>query len=192
MLICVKTSPSVEVESNDKTLLIKSKTTEIDAFLLCGEVAFTNILPPHRKKAAFQECFQVQIGNNSMFGKYSGDMRKTDSVCAKEALSLNHIERGRDTLKEERASKSSEDIYNPMCSTPVWSLGDTVIKNAFISEEDDIAPIGKKHFLLETEDQDLDFIPSVFSYLETSENYSFSLDDGEGLTDLFDCNFSCP
>lgn len=48
-----------------------------------------------------------------------------------------------------------------------------------------------KHFLLQTEDQDLDLLP--FSLLETTvENYSFSLDDGEGLTDLFDCGFSCP
>lgn len=65
-----------------------------------------------------------------------------------------------------------------------------VIKNAFITEEDDIAPMGK-NFLLQTEDQDQDDQYDLQLYNDLAppvDNYSFSLDDGEGLTDLFDCS----
>ncbi|GFY65890.1 transcription factor E2F1 [Trichonephila inaurata madagascariensis] len=174
MLIGLKTSPSVEVvESSESTLYVRSKTSEMEAYLLFEDL-FTNILQP---KAAIKEdslSYEIKIANCSL-DYDERDEKKLDSteetVCSKEMDSV---------------SKSSDDVYSPMCSGAVWSEGDTLIKNAFITEEEDIAPMGK-HFLLQTEDQDLDF-----SFLEASENYAFSLDDGEGLTDLFDCNFSCP
>ncbi|CAL1267886.1 unnamed protein product [Larinioides sclopetarius] len=98
------------------------------------------------------------------------------------------IEKPRD--EHDISIRNPMEVYNPMCPGSVWSHGDTVIKNAFITEEDDIAPMGK-NFLMQTEDQDLDL--PLFPLLETPmDNYSFSLDDGEGITDLFDCGFSCP
>lgn len=48
-----------------------------------------------------------------------------------------------------------------------------------------------KNFLLQTEDQDLDSL-DFHEFEPHVDSYSFSLDDAEGLTDLFDCHFSCP
>ncbi|GFR05543.1 transcription factor E2F1 [Trichonephila clavata] len=179
MLIGLKTSPSVEVvESTEKTLFVRSSTTELEAYLLFEDFPFTNILHP---KAALKEqslSYEIKIANCTLDGE-GGKLDPTEreeTACANAHTHEKPI---------DNVSKST-DVYSPMCSGAFWSQGDTLIKNAFITEEDDIAPIGK-HFLLQTEDQDLDF-----SFLEASENYSFSLDDGEGLTDLFDCNFSCP
>lgn len=62
------------------------------------------------------------------------------------------------------------------------------MRDAFIADEDDIAPLSR-NFLLQTEDQDLEL---PFPNLELEDNYSFSLDAGEGLSDLFDCHFPCP
>lgn len=175
MLIGVKTSPSVEVvESTEKTLMIKSKNTEIEAFVLLEDVPFTtNVLHPDATLKQSSLSYEVKIENNVL--EHTDEREELDST--------------KETLCSKQINTLSKHSYNPVCSGGVWSQGDTVIKNAFISEEDDIAPLGK-HFLLQTEDQDLDL--PMFSFLETSENYSFSLDDGEGLTDLFDCNFSYP
>lgn len=62
------------------------------------------------------------------------------------------------------------------------------MKSAFITDDDDIAPLSR-NFLLQTEDQDLEL---PFPNLEFEDNYSFCLDDGEGLSDLYDCDFPCP
>ncbi|GBM56374.1 Transcription factor E2F1 [Araneus ventricosus] len=171
-LIGVNTTPSAEiVESGEKTLLIKSKCTEVEAYLLCNDVSLANLVHP---KALFKEnSYQVKIENNSLDGN--------ESDSSNDKLYLN---------EHDISIRNPMEVYNPMCSGAVWSRGDTVIKNAFITEEDDIAPMGR-NFLMQTEDQDLDL--PLFSLLETPmDNYSFSLDDGEGITDLFDCGFSCP
>ncbi|GIY53896.1 hypothetical protein CDAR_87102 [Caerostris darwini] len=173
-LIGINTSPLVQItESNEKTFVLTSKNTEIEAYLLLEDFSFTNILHPN---AVLQKnSYQVKLENKVL------EETKVKLELPDENSCLN---------ENDIPEMSSEDLYNQMCSGAVWNEGDTVIKNAFIAEEDDIAPIGK-HFLLQTEDQDLDL--PLFSFLEsTMENYSFSLDDGEGLTDLFDCNFSCP
>ncbi|KAF8790230.1 Transcription factor E2F1 like protein [Argiope bruennichi] len=171
-VISVNTTPSSEiVESNEKTLVIKSKCTEIEAYLLCNDVSLANLIHP---KALFKEnSYQIKIDNNIL--------EDNGPDTSNETLYLN---------EHDILIRNPMEVYNPMCSGAVWSHGDTVIKNAFITEEDDIAPMGK-NFLLQTEDQDLDL--PLFSLLETPmDNYSFSLDDGEGITDLFDCGFSCP
>ncbi|KAG0429864.1 hypothetical protein HPB47_023237 [Ixodes persulcatus] len=61
--------------------------------------------------------------------------------------------------------------------------GDPTLKHALISEEDDLAPMGK-NFLLQTEDQ---YEP--FLHLEpplSEDDYNFTLDKAEGIADLFD------
>lgn len=68
------------------------------------------------------------------------------------------------------------------CSTESFR-GDPSLKHALISEEDDLAPMGK-NFLLQTEDQ---YEP--FLHLEpplSEEDYNFTLDQAEGIADLFD------
>ncbi|XP_076350069.1 transcription factor E2F3-like [Tachypleus tridentatus] len=64
--------------------------------------------------------------------------------------------------------------------------GDPALKYALISEDDDLAPMGK-NFLLETEDQNGDPLPFLhFEPPLSEDDYSFTLDDAEGLSDLFD------
>ncbi|XP_076325866.1 transcription factor E2F3-like [Tachypleus tridentatus] len=64
--------------------------------------------------------------------------------------------------------------------------GDCTLKCALITEDDDLAPMGK-NFLLQTEDQNNEPLPFLHFELPLSEDdYSFTLDDAEGLSDLFD------
>lgn len=75
--------------------------------------------------------------------------------------------------EEPCSSSSSSDNYR----------GDPALKHALISEDDDLAPMGK-NFLLETEDQNDSFV-----HLEpplSEEDYNFTLDEAEGIADLFD------
>lgn len=68
------------------------------------------------------------------------------------------------------------------CSSESFKY-DPTLKHALISEEDDLAPMGK-NFLLQTEDQYESFL-----HLEpplSEEDYNFTLDQAEGITDLFD------
>ncbi|XP_064482408.1 transcription factor E2F3-like [Ornithodoros turicata] len=72
---------------------------------------------------------------------------------------------------EEHLEQPSSDSFH----------GDPALKHALISEDDDFAPMGK-NFLLETEDQN-------FVHLEpplSEEDYNFTLDQAEGIADLFD------
>lgn len=60
------------------------------------------------------------------------------------------------------------------------------LRYALISEEDDLAPMGK-HFLLQTEDQNSEILP--FLQLQppiTDNDYNFTLSEGEGISELFD------
>ncbi|GFX05497.1 integrase catalytic domain-containing protein [Trichonephila clavipes] len=158
-------------DSKEKVLYVRSKSSELEAYLLFKNL-FTSILQPKAPLREDSLSYEIKIANCTL--DYGEEKDSTEETSVEGSNQIDSV------------NKSSDDVYSPMCSGVVWSEGDTLIKNAFITEEDDIAPIGK-HFLLQTEDQDVDF-----SFLEASENYSFSLDDGEGLTDLFDCNFSCP
>lgn len=60
-----------------------------------------------------------------------------------------------------------------------------MVKNALL-EDQDISPDVEKNILPQTEDQELD---SPFIHLDaplSMDDYIFSLDDGEGISDLFD------
>ena len=65
-------------------------------------------------------------------------------------------------------------------------LGDPTLKHALL-EEQDISPENERTNLMQTEDQNLDTTP--FVHLEpplNEEDYIFSLEDSEGISDLFD------
>lgn len=69
------------------------------------------------------------------------------------------------------------------------------LKHALISESDDFGPMGSR-YPLTIDDQhtagSLDLCPEPFQLLEPAlsvSDYSFSLDNGEGFSDLFDFNF---
>ena len=66
------------------------------------------------------------------------------------------------------------------------------MKNALL-EDQDIDPDIVSNILPQTEDQDLD-IPFIHLEAQLSmDDYLFSLDDGEGLSDLFDAyDFNIP
>ncbi|XP_023217952.1 transcription factor E2F3-like isoform X1 [Centruroides sculpturatus] len=93
------------------------------------------------------------------------------------------------SLKEEKQEKS----IKIESSSNENLKADPSLKYALISEDDDLAPMGK-NFLLQTEDQHSDSLP--FVHLEpplSEEDYTFTLDEGEGIADLFDtCDFSIP
>lgn len=66
------------------------------------------------------------------------------------------------------------------------SNGEVSLKQALISEQDDLGPMGSKSFLLQTEDQHTDMSFLTLEPPLSEEDYSFTLDEGEGLADLFD------
>ncbi|XP_077516973.1 transcription factor E2F3-like isoform X1 [Amblyomma americanum] len=66
------------------------------------------------------------------------------------------------------------------------SVEELCLKRALISEEDDLAPMGGRQLLLQTEDQ---LLADGFVQLEpplSEEDYAFTLDQAEGITELFD------
>ncbi|XP_054158131.1 transcription factor E2F3-like [Oppia nitens] len=81
---------------------------------------------------------------------------------------------------------------------------ETALKFAFISEDDDMGPMGSKSYLMQTEDQ-LKYANETaltssdptsnlpFLHLEpplSEEDYNFTLEESEGIADLFDDDFS--
>ncbi|XP_048513951.1 transcription factor E2F2 isoform X2 [Athalia rosae] len=92
-------------------------------------------------------------------------------------------------------SRNTTTSNNPPSPIPITSTG---FRDALLCESDDFGPMGGGRFQLQTEDQNaapdvsmLDFNEPLLS-LEPplSENdYSFSLDVGEGLSDLYDFKF---
>jgi hypothetical protein len=85
---------------------------------------------------------------------------------------------------------------------------DSTLKFAFISEDDDLGPMGSKSFLMQTEDQlkianetaltSLTSSPTSnlpFFHLEpplSEDDYNFTLEESEGIADLFDDDLSLP
>lgn len=82
---------------------------------------------------------------------------------------------------------------------------DSALKFAFISEDDDLGPMGSKSFLMQTEDQlrlanetamtssptsNLPFLPLEPPISEV--DYNFTLEESEGIADLFDDDLSLP
>lgn len=66
------------------------------------------------------------------------------------------------------------------------SAEELCLKRALISEEDDLAPMGGRQLLLQTEDQ---LLADGFVQLEpplSEEDYAFTLDQAEGIAELFD------
>ncbi|CAN7998898.1 unnamed protein product [Ixodes hexagonus] len=86
------------------------------------------------------------------------------------------------STSEPSTSSCAIGLEEEPCSTESFK-GDPTLKHALISEEDDLAPMGK-NFLLQTEDQYESFL-----HLEpplSEEDYNFTLDQAEGIADLFD------
>ncbi|XP_053381995.1 transcription factor E2F2-like [Mercenaria mercenaria] len=80
-------------------------------------------------------------------------------------------------------SSSGEDSFFSEDSTSCDSFrGNPALKNALL-EDQDISPDLGHSLLLQTEDQNLD---ENFVSLGPLEDYMFSLEDGEGISDLFD------
>ncbi|XP_054712222.1 transcription factor E2F2-like [Uloborus diversus] len=164
------------LESFERKLVVSSKSNaDIEGHLLCndGFPFFQNIL--HAGAECKGNSYDIKIKNSQFL--HTGDASEASEEGSSYGSFLN-------------PDVGTDASFTEVCANTIWTKGDTIIKNAFIAEEDDIAPMGK-NFLLETEDQDLD---SVACYVLGSpiDNYSFSLDTGEGLSDLFDCNFACP
>lgn len=88
-----------------------------------------------------------------------------------------------DTLAAILPSTSSHEELS-LSAGP--SQGELCLKRALISEEDDLAPMGGRQLLLQTEDQ---LLADGFVQLEpplSEEDYAFTLDQAEGIADLFD------
>ncbi|XP_035225121.1 transcription factor E2F1-like [Stegodyphus dumicola] len=178
MLIAVKTPAAVQIlGKSEKNLVVKSTDGDLEAYLLQDQ-SFINIL---HSEAEFKEnSYSVKIENHSL--------------SSSEKTSLTQDEACSSGICSPFICSTSTSSYPSHYSEKIWTEGDTIIKNAFIAEEDDIAPLGR-NFLFqtqeqETEEQDVESLSH--SLLESSmDHYSFSLDDCEGLTDLFDCNFPC-
>lgn len=170
MILGVKIAPTGQlIETFEKKMVLSSKSSEMEAVLITEDVCFMNILHP---RAEFKEnSYNIKISNNRLKG-FDDELTVTEDGSFQRMID---------------PYKSVSSLYNRACAAATWNEGDTVFKNAFITEEDDIAPMGK-NFLLQTEDQDLDSFPFV-DFESEVDSYSFCLDDGEGLTDLFDCKF---
>ncbi|XP_054709268.1 transcription factor E2F2-like [Uloborus diversus] len=162
------------LESFERKLVISSRNnTDIDGYLLRNNTLLQNILHPGVE--CKENSYDIKIQNGQFMLADDASEASEDNSCFNSLLN---------------PGVGTDASFTRVCADTMWSEGDTVIKNAFIAEEDDIAPMGK-NFLLQTEDQDLDTL--AYSVLDSPvDNYSFSLDTGEGLSDLFDCNFSCP
>ncbi|KFM82363.1 Transcription factor E2F1, partial [Stegodyphus mimosarum] len=179
MLIAVKTSPAVQiVEKSEKKLVVKSTNGDLEAYLLLQDQSFINLL---HSEAEFKEnSYSVKIENSNL--------------SSSEKKSLTQDEACSSGMCSPFICSTSTSSYPSHYSETIWTEGDTIIKNAFIAEEDDIAPLGR-NFLFQTQEQETEEqeVESLsHSLLESSmDHYSFSLDDCEGLTDLFDCNFPC-
>ncbi|XP_071043767.1 transcription factor E2F6 [Parasteatoda tepidariorum] len=180
LLIGVNMAPSVQVlESTERSIVVSSQSTEIETHYMCNDMsALVNLMLPN-------EIVHDSIkANTRTKADIFANRDKSKSIDSE-------LSSGR-TLNPCEDEENDSDPGIPIGSVWTECLDDdhVIRKNAFIRDDDDIAPIGK-HFLLQTEDQDIDdFLP--FSYLDDIDSYSFSLDVGEGLTDLYDCGFSCP
>ncbi|XP_074657236.1 transcription factor E2F3-like [Tubulanus polymorphus] len=98
-------------------------------------------------------------------------------LCPEESPSAvnNH---NRSYLNDSLSSDDSRDSY----------LNDPALRNALL-EQQDISPENDRNLFLKTEDQHSDDVPAPFLQLEPpicDEDYTFSLDYSEGLSDLFD------
>lgn len=148
-VVGIKIAPSGQlIEAFEKKIILTSRSTEMEAFLLSEDISFTNILNT-RGTQYKKDSYNITISNNHI-------RNFEDDLCA------------------------IDPCYNS-----------ALFKSAYITEEDDFAPMGK-NFLLQTEDQDLDSLPYVFEP-EDDPNYSFTLSDEEGIIELFEKNqFVCP
>ncbi|XP_049267513.1 transcription factor E2F3-like, partial [Rhipicephalus sanguineus] len=88
-------------------------------------------------------------------------------------------------------SSSSQGTTRRHQPSPLWPdpprcSKEVVLKRALISEEDDLGPMGGRQLLVQTEDQ---LLADSFVQLEpplSEEDYAFTLDQAEGIADLFD------
>lgn len=91
-------------------------------------------------------------------------------------------------VSSQPSSSSLGDYEEAAQSTAVAgpSTEEVVLKRALISEEDDLGPMGGRQLLVQTEDQ---LLVDSFVQLEpplSEEDYAFTLDQAEGIADLFD------
>ncbi|GAB6019424.1 E2F transcription factor 3 [Chamberlinius hualienensis] len=91
-----------------------------------------------------------------------------------------------DELEPASSSGVEELDSNTDSQYSVVDTEEDTLKYALISEQDDLGPMGSKSFLLQTEDQNLNFPFLTLEPPLSDDDYSFTLDEGEGLTDLFD------
>ncbi|KAG8201396.1 hypothetical protein JTE90_016869 [Oedothorax gibbosus] len=201
LIIGVSTSTFQVTERSENTLVISSEIMEQEACLLLRNLSFEHIFP--KKALSIENYYSVRIQNNMILDNCEEKKEETsikiepvafvDSENIEENKNIEIGNELTEIINESMKNRNNHELVpvSPLCGVKaMWNEGDTVIKNAFIEEEDDIAPMGS-HFLLQTVDQDEDFVP--YQHLEIPvDNYSFSLDEGEGLTDLFDCEFSYP
>ncbi|KAH6935146.1 hypothetical protein HPB50_003538 [Hyalomma asiaticum] len=92
------------------------------------------------------------------------------------------------TSQPSSSSSSSGDYEEAPAQSAVAgpSTEELCLKRALISEEDDLGPMGGRQLLLQTEDQ---LLADSFVQLEpplSEEDYAFTLDQAEGIADLFD------
>uniref|UniRef100_A0A224Z1L9 Transcription factor E2F3 n=1 Tax=Rhipicephalus zambeziensis TaxID=60191 RepID=A0A224Z1L9_9ACAR len=91
-------------------------------------------------------------------------------------------------VNSQPSSSSSGDYEEAPAQSAVAgpSTEEVVLKRALISEEDDLGPMGGRQLLVQTEDQ---LLADSFVQLEpplSDEDYAFTLDQAEGIADLFD------
>ncbi|KAH7969250.1 hypothetical protein HPB52_016295 [Rhipicephalus sanguineus] len=91
-------------------------------------------------------------------------------------------------VNSQPSSSSSGDYEEAPAQSAVAgpSTEEVVLKRALISEEDDLGPMGGRQLLVQTEDQ---LLADSFVQLEpplSEEDYAFTLDQAEGIADLFD------
>lgn len=90
------------------------------------------------------------------------------------------------SLPSSSSSSGDYDDAPAQSATGGPSTEEVCLKRALISEEDDLGPMGGRQLLLQTEDQ---LLADGFVQLEpplSEEDYAFTLDQAEGIADLFD------
>ncbi|RWS05595.1 transcription factor E2F3-like protein [Dinothrombium tinctorium] len=148
----------------------------------------------------------LQIWLKSDKGEIEVYLCPEDDTCS---ASNSDEGKGTSMINDVESSMKTEDLKS--------DLEDNSLKHAFISEDDDLGPMGSKSYLMQTEDQTNNYIKMMHNYVNPmnddiipssplgsgsslvdlpflhlepplSDIYSFALDENEGIAELFGYN----
>lgn len=132
-------------------------------------------------------CPEDTEGNGDTSSSSLGSLNSEES---RESLYVSDDSLSCDSFRSGKKIKQEPDVHiktepDSQSSNSSSGRGQSTVKNALL-EDQDISPDIDGNILPQTEDQELD---SPFIHLDaplSMDDYIFNLDDGEGISDLFD------